>query len=127
MGDLDEGLDLLLLLKKLSKNCKGSAEERRTCNGKKQIPFGNDRKKSKGKGKGRSRFPSGMTERKATATATAKARMQGSLPCGGKKRRLRSRGQMVVFRQVLRKGGDESGFRPYFNYKDLNLRLCQHF
>jgi hypothetical protein len=50
MGNLDEGLDLLL--KKLSKNCKGSAEERRTRNGKKQIPFGNDRKKGKSNSKG---------------------------------------------------------------------------
>jgi hypothetical protein len=32
------------------KNCKGSAEERRTSNGKKQIPCGNDRKKGKSKG-----------------------------------------------------------------------------
>jgi hypothetical protein len=50
MGNLDEGLDLLL--KKLSKNCKGSAEERRTCNGKKQIPCGNDRKKGNSNSKG---------------------------------------------------------------------------
>ena len=44
----------------------------------KQIPRGNDRKKSKsnrnGTSRRRSRFPEGMTERKARATATAKAR-----------------------------------------------------
>jgi hypothetical protein len=39
--------------------------------GEKQIPFGNDRKKSKGKSN--SRFPSGMTERKARARARARA------------------------------------------------------
>ena len=38
---------------KLSQNCTGSAEERRTGNGEKQIPFRNDRKKGKGKGKGK--------------------------------------------------------------------------
>jgi hypothetical protein len=37
--------------------------------GRRQIPFGNDRQKSKGKGN--SRFPAGMTERKARARATA--------------------------------------------------------
>jgi hypothetical protein len=36
---------------------------------KKQIPGGNDRKKSKSKSK--SRFPEGMTERKARATTDA--------------------------------------------------------
>jgi hypothetical protein len=41
----------------------GSAEERRTGNGEKQIPFGNDRKKGKGK-----------------ARATATAKMRGSPP-----------------------------------------------
>ena len=34
----------MLTAEKLSQNCTGSAEERRTCNGEKQIPGGKDRK-----------------------------------------------------------------------------------
>jgi len=84
------------------KKCGGSAEERRTRNGKKQIPFGNDRKKgnSNSNSNGRSRFPSGMTERKATATA--KARMQGSLPLRRQKTPPPVERTDSSFRQVLR-------------------------
>jgi hypothetical protein len=69
---------------KLSENCKGWAEERRTSKGKKRIrstPVSQERSPRTP--------PSGMTEGKARATA--KARMQGSLHYGGKRRRLRSR------------------------------------
>jgi hypothetical protein len=41
------------VLRSCLKNCKGSGEERRTSNGKKQIPCGNDRKKGKSKGNGK--------------------------------------------------------------------------
>jgi len=43
----------------------------------KQIPRGNDRKKSNGKGDYNSRFPEGMTARKATARATEEADSRG--------------------------------------------------
>jgi hypothetical protein len=39
----------------------------------KQIPFGNDRKKSKSKSKDNNRSPEGMTERKAPARAKTTA------------------------------------------------------
>jgi hypothetical protein len=42
----------------------------------KQIPGGDDRKKSKGKGGYRSRSPEGMTERKAKAEAKAQQQQQ---------------------------------------------------
>jgi hypothetical protein len=46
----------------------------------KQIPCGNDRKKSYDKGKSRSRFPAGMTERKARATTKATTKAEAD-PC----------------------------------------------
>jgi hypothetical protein len=56
----------------------------------KQIPFGNDNKKSKDNGK--SRFPSGMTTRKAKATAIARATAK-------EKQVLRLRRRMTTKRQ----------------------------